>query len=253
MFVQSTSRVGAIAELEIATAAVRAGLTVLRPVAEQARYDLALEIGPRLFRVQCKSGALDQRAGVIKVGLQSTWYSPQGYVRTTYSTREIDLVGVYCAAVDRSYLLPAALVTDRRAIWLRLRPPRNHQRAAINSASRYEFAGAVAQLEERDTGSVEATGSSPVSSTSPPDAPQSTVVGAHEFRNHFGYSMERAAAGEDVVVNRRGRPLVRLSAAAPALPAASLTSAMASTNEPRREAGLVRPEMPLGARGADHP
>ncbi|MGI8585819.1 MAG: group I intron-associated PD-(D/E)XK endonuclease, partial [Thermoleophilaceae bacterium] len=146
MFVQSTSRVGAIAELEIATAAVRAGLTVLRPVAEQARYDLALEIGPRLFRVQCKSGALDQRAGVIKVGLQSTWYSPQGYVRTTYSTREIDLVGVYCAAVDRSYLLPAALVTDRRAIWLRLRPPRNHQRAAINSASRYEFAGAVAQL-----------------------------------------------------------------------------------------------------------
>ncbi|MBA2255856.1 MAG: hypothetical protein H0W05_01450 [Thermoleophilaceae bacterium] len=84
MFVQSTSRVGAIAELEIATAAVRAGLTVLRPVAEQARYDLALEIGPRLFRVQCKSGALDQRAGVIKVGLQRTWYSPQGYVRTTY-------------------------------------------------------------------------------------------------------------------------------------------------------------------------
>ncbi len=60
MFVQSTSRVGAIAELEIATAAVRAGLTVLRPVAEQACYDLALEIGPRLFRVQCKSGALDQ-------------------------------------------------------------------------------------------------------------------------------------------------------------------------------------------------
>jgi antitoxin (DNA-binding transcriptional repressor) of toxin-antitoxin stability system len=31
--------------------------------------------------------------------------------------------------------------------------------------------------------------------------------------------MERAAAGEDVAVNRRGRPLVRLSAAAPALPA----------------------------------
>ncbi|MBA3414745.1 MAG: type II toxin-antitoxin system prevent-host-death family antitoxin [Chloroflexia bacterium] len=33
----------------------------------------------------------------------------------------------------------------------------------------------------------------------------------------FGYYMERAAAGEDVVVNRRGRPVVRLSPAAPVL------------------------------------
>jgi prevent-host-death family protein len=39
------------------------------------------------------------------------------------------------------------------------------------------------------------------------------VVGANPFRNHFGYWMERAAAGADVLVTRRGRPLVKLSAA----------------------------------------
>ena len=50
---------------------------------------------------------------------------------------------------------------------------------------------------------------------SPDDAP--TVVGAHEFRNRFGWYMERAAAGEEIVVTRRGKPHLRLSAVAPAL------------------------------------
>ena len=56
----------------------------------------------------------------------------------------------------------------------------------------------------------EVAGSSPVSST-PPQAPtQPRTVGAHQFRNHFGYYMERAEAGEEILVTRRGRPTVRL-------------------------------------------
>ncbi|TML79275.1 MAG: type II toxin-antitoxin system prevent-host-death family antitoxin [Actinobacteria bacterium] len=43
------------------------------------------------------------------------------------------------------------------------------------------------------------------------------MVGAHEFRNRFGWYMERAAAGEEIVVTRRGKPHLRLSAVAPAL------------------------------------
>jgi prevent-host-death family protein len=41
------------------------------------------------------------------------------------------------------------------------------------------------------------------------------TVGAHEFRNHFGYHLDRAAAGEELLVTRRGRPYARLSPAAP--------------------------------------
>jgi prevent-host-death family protein len=40
------------------------------------------------------------------------------------------------------------------------------------------------------------------------------VVGANEFRNRFGWYMERAAAGEEFHVERRGRPFVRLTGAA---------------------------------------
>jgi prevent-host-death family protein len=35
-------------------------------------------------------------------------------------------------------------------------------------------------------------------------------VGAHQFRNHFGYYMEQARQGAEVLVSRRGRPFVRL-------------------------------------------
>jgi len=36
------------------------------------------------------------------------------------------------------------------------------------------------------------------------------TVGAHEFRNHFGYYMEQAAGGTEVLVSKRGRPFVRM-------------------------------------------
>jgi prevent-host-death family protein len=35
-------------------------------------------------------------------------------------------------------------------------------------------------------------------------------VGAHQFRNHFGLYMERAAAGAEILIRRRGQPYARL-------------------------------------------
>ena len=211
----STTQKGGIAEAEIATAATRLGISVLRPIVEQARYDLAFEVGRRILRVQCKWGCLDESHSVVKVQLQGSWLSPTaGYVRSSYAESEIDLLAVYCDPLDRCYLLPSALVAGRRAINLRLTPPKNGQRACINLASDFEFDGAVAQLVEHLSGTQGARGSSPLSSTPPPATHD---VGAHEFRNHFGYYLERAAAGDEVLVTRRGRPYVRLLAVEPPL------------------------------------
>jgi prevent-host-death family protein len=44
-------------------------------------------------------------------------------------------------------------------------------------------------------------------------------VGAHEFRNHFGYYMDVAAVGNQILVRRHGRPFVRLLAATAPPPA----------------------------------
>jgi prevent-host-death family protein len=45
-------------------------------------------------------------------------------------------------------------------------------------------------------------------------------VGAHQFRNHFGWYMERASGGESFRVTRRGKPYVRLVPGAERLPIA---------------------------------
>jgi prevent-host-death family protein len=206
--VLSTNRKGAIAEAKIAAAAVELGIPVLKPVAEHGRYDLAFEIADQIYRVQCKWGNLD--GNVVKVNLTSSWCTPTGYERRPYSVNEIDFAAVYCDAVGRCYLLPSSLVAGRREIYLRLSPARNGQRACINLGSEYELPGAVAQLEERVSGRHEATGSSPVSSTPQSSDARVHRLGAHEFRNHFGYYMERAAAGEEIHVARRGKPYVRL-------------------------------------------
>ena len=58
----------------------------------------------------------------------------------------------------------------------------------------------------------EVGGSSPPAPLSAPD-PGALSVGANEFRNRFGWYMERAAAGEEFHVERRGRPYVRLTGA----------------------------------------
>jgi prevent-host-death family protein len=187
---------------------------VLRPVVEHARYDLAFEIGERLYRVQCKWGGVHEDGAIIKVNLVSSWCTPTGYERRYYTVDEIDLVAVYCHELDRCYLLPSTMVDGRRSIHLRLRPAKNGQRACLNRAVDFEFPGAIAQLEERLHGMQEAAGSSPASSTLSPEV---LHVGANQFRNHFGYYLEKAGEGYEVLVSRRGRPYVRLTPVEPRL------------------------------------
>jgi prevent-host-death family protein len=215
MFVLSTNQKGGIAETAITAAAYKLDIPVLRPMVEHGRYDLAFEIGDRIYRVQCKWGALQDDGAVIKVNLVSSWCTPTGYERRYYTEDEIDLVAVYCHELDRCYLLPSTLVAGRRCVHLRLTAPKNGQRACLNRAVDFEFPGAIAQLEERWRGTPEAAGSSPASST--PSTPETLHVGANQFRNHFGYYLEKAGEGHEVLVSRRGRPYVRLSPVEPRL------------------------------------
>ena len=155
---------GAIAESAITAAAAELGFVVLRPLIEGRRYDLVIDTGPRLLRVQCKSGRL--KRGVVVVTVATCRFTPaQGYVRSKYTAEEIDGVGVYCPDLKRCFFLPIELVAGRSVVHLRIDTAANNQRAAITWAADYEF-GAIAQLGERRTGSAKVAGSSPASSTS---------------------------------------------------------------------------------------
>ena len=211
----STNGKGTVAEVAIELAATKLGIGVYRPTSGHSRSDLILEIGDMIWRTQVKWGALGHNADVINVNLSCSRYSPRGYVISRYGQHEVDLFAVYCGELDRCFLLPIELCADRRAIYLRLSPPRNNQLACINLADEYDFAGAVAQLGERHAGSVEARGSSPLSSTESSIAePTVVTVGSNPFRDRLGYWMDVVAAGQEVIVTRRGRSRLRLLPAA---------------------------------------
>lgn len=204
VFVQSTNLKGSVAELKVAAAATELGVPVLRPMTERGRYDLVFELGGRFLRVQCKWANLVD--DVVVVRLSGYRIGTRGTIRTLYAPGEIDAVAAYCGENRRCYLLPADLVVGRHVLHLRLRPARNGQRAALHWAADYDLHGAVAQLEERLSGTQEVGGSSPPSSTNR----AAVDVGAHQFRNRFGWYMERAAAGEQIHISRHGRPFARL-------------------------------------------
>ena len=216
MFVLDGNRKGAIAEAEIYAAAVRLGIAVYLPATDHSRVDMVFMIDGRPLRIQCKWGSLSEDRAFIVVHTGTSRLTPAGYVRTTYGPDEIDSIGVYCAAIDRCFLVPASVACGRMQIRLRMTPPRNRQRACINIADEFDFDGAVAQLGERRHGMAEVRGSSPLSST--PSTPTGlTVVGVNPFRDKLGHWVDRVAAGEEVIVTRHGTPRIRLS---PAMPAA---------------------------------
>jgi PD-(D/E)XK endonuclease len=153
----TTDRKGAIAETAVVHSATKLGIDVYRPVAEGGRYDLILDLCPRLVRVQCKWGA--RYGGVIIIRCRSCRRTREGLLHRRYTPEEIDAFAAYCADTDRCYYLPIERFAHSQAIQLRISATRNNQQRGINWAKDYEFAatlaphGAVAQLGERAAGS----------------------------------------------------------------------------------------------------
>jgi hypothetical protein len=138
------SQKGAAAEAAITSAVIQLGLTVLRPLCEGRRYDLIVDLEPRLVRVQCKLAR--RTRGVLAIRLQTSRYTPNGYVRGCYSATEIDAVGAYSHELATCYLLPIGLVAGRSSLHLRLEPTGNNQADGINWARDYELEPVLERL-----------------------------------------------------------------------------------------------------------
>jgi hypothetical protein len=164
----TTDQKGTLAELKIAARAAELGIGVWSAHTVE-RYDLIFDLRPKLLRVQCKWGKRD--GDVVVVRCCRNRRTRDGLIQRLYTPDEIDAFAVYCSELDECYFLPVGLVAGQKTIRLRLGPTKNNQSEGIRWATQYEFAaklgrlGAVAQLGERQSGRLEATGSSPVGST----------------------------------------------------------------------------------------
>ena len=151
--VLTTDQKGVIAEQAIVFQAVKRGLGVFQPLGDE-RYDLILDLRPRLIRVQCKWAV---RSGdVVHIRTRRCRRGREGLIHRPYAAGEIDAVAGYCMEIDECYLLPLEMSVGRAAVQLRLAPTRNNQRERINWARDYEFGatlsklrGPIAQLGER--------------------------------------------------------------------------------------------------------
>ena len=131
--------VGDRTTLAVMLALEEAGYPFLIPFGENTRYDLAIDEGSRLARVQCKTGRL--RQGAVRFRACSSYahhLNPRAPYRDYLG--QIDYFAVYCPETEGVYLIPIEDAPLRHEGALRVDPPRNSQRRRIRLASDYEIA-----------------------------------------------------------------------------------------------------------------
>jgi|SRR5436190_7994022 len=138
----TTNQKGAVAETAIAHEAIKLGIGVYRPYADE-RFDLVFDLGAEFLRVQCKSAR--RRGEVLVIGLYSRCRSPRGVVTRLYTADEVDAFAAYCAETGQCYFFRTAGLGVTRAIQLRLGPTRNNQERGVRWAEEYEFAATLAR------------------------------------------------------------------------------------------------------------
>jgi hypothetical protein len=127
--------IGHRTEAAILLALVKRGYRTLLPFGVNQRYDLVLDCGDRLLKVQCKTGRL--RDGVVQFSSQSVQANTRG-VRTRSYAGEVDLFMVYCPDNRRVYVVPVDEVPST-GMYLRVDPPRNRQDKRVRWAADYEL------------------------------------------------------------------------------------------------------------------
>jgi PD-(D/E)XK endonuclease len=135
--VEHPKKKGDRSTLAIMLALTDAGYELLVPFGENTRYDLVIDDGARLARVQCKTGRL--RNGAVIFGACSSYaHHPNPKMVTRSYLGQIDYFAVFCPETGSSYLIPIEDAPVRRSGSLRVEPPRNSQRVGVRFAADYE-------------------------------------------------------------------------------------------------------------------
>ena len=109
------------------------GHSVSLPFGDNQRYDLILDEGGTLSRVQCKTGRI--RNGAIRFNAHSV--DGKSLKHRNYKN-EIELFIVYCPDNEKFYKVPINSVGVGKP-YLRVEPVRNGQASGVRLAKDFEF------------------------------------------------------------------------------------------------------------------
>ncbi len=154
-----TSGKGDLSESSVLRAFIKAGFVVSMPFGDGAPYDLIVDTGNRLLKVQVKTGRL--RGGCVLFAAQRI-NGHHGTKRYKYDEGEIDLFAVYCPDNEQIYLVPT--LGDLAEGRLRIDVTRNNQQQKVRWAKDFELETFLNNLRREE---VELVGLEPTASTMP--------------------------------------------------------------------------------------
>lgn len=130
-------------EAVVLAAYLAAGFTVSIPFGTGASYDLVVDGGSRLFKIQVKTAWLSE--GCVRYKSQRR-QPGGGFTRRAYREGEVDYFAAYCPANGIIYAVPA----ERHGVEGRLRvaPARNGQAKLVRWAADYGWERHVEELRE---------------------------------------------------------------------------------------------------------
>ena len=127
---------GQLAVSKVETHAMELGLVPNRPLLD-CRYDVIIDDGKKLWRVQVKYANRTSlhATGSVIVNLA---YETRGRRHVyTYQEAEVDALIVYIPKVDKLCWFPCSAFVGKKALSIRLDPPRNNQKTKIYYATDY--------------------------------------------------------------------------------------------------------------------
>lgn len=137
---------GSTTEAIVLSAYLRSGFQVSIPFSSLTAYDLIVDTGKRLLKIQAKTAWVRQGClnyhGRRRVG--------GGYSnRRAYEIGEIDFFAVYCPQTNSLFVVPAE--GHGKAGVLRIKPTKNNQKKMIRWAEDYSWDRHIEQIKSETT------------------------------------------------------------------------------------------------------
>lgn len=118
---------GGIAQAKAEIRALEKGFLVSKPIVEGSRYDMIIDDGEKLHRVQIKyGGTLQKKAtGSITVDFRKT--SNNGKIKEGYTSKEVDAIIIYIPYIDEICWFPIELLDGKKSLTIRYEKSKNNQ------------------------------------------------------------------------------------------------------------------------------
>lgn len=128
---------GLEAQLKAELRANELGYIVSKPTTECCRYDMIIDNGSELKRVQVKYAGSKQTSSTGSCVVDFRKRSANGKERKSYSKDEVDAVLVYLPELDKICYFPVEFIKDKGRLTIRYNQSKNNQTVGVIFAEDY--------------------------------------------------------------------------------------------------------------------